>query len=287
MALATCARLADGVADDEPLRAALRERSIHPRPVVWNDAAVDWRDHDLVLLRSTWDYMERRDEFLDWGRRVESHSRLWNPAATVEWNTHKSYLARFEARGVPSIPTLFLAQGSVVDLAAVLDERRWSRAFLKPAVGATARKTTRFTSDPGRLTDVQIRLEQDLMVEDMLLQPYLSRVETDGEVSVMFVDGALTHAVQKIPVPGDYRTQDDFDATDQPYELTGLERDLAWQAAGAIETPWHYARIDFLRGDDGGLLLTEVELVEPVLFFLQVPDAAVRLAEAVVRELRG
>ena len=49
---------------------ALVERRSGPRldPVaaVWDNLGVDWARFELVVLRSTWDYAERRDEFLAW-----------------------------------------------------------------------------------------------------------------------------------------------------------------------------------------------------------------------------
>ncbi len=51
----------------------------------WDDAAVDWSRFDLVLLRSTWDYVPRLGEFLDWCERVAAQTRLLNPPALVRW----------------------------------------------------------------------------------------------------------------------------------------------------------------------------------------------------------
>ena len=59
IALATCSYFPGGDADDAPLVAALPEA----RWAVWDDPSVDWSAFDLVVLRSTWDYQERHDEF--------------------------------------------------------------------------------------------------------------------------------------------------------------------------------------------------------------------------------
>ena len=92
-------------------------------------------------------------------------------------------------------------------------------------------------------------------------------------------------------MPGDYRVQDDFGARDEPYEPTADERAMAERVMaiavrrggpcpGADGAPLLYGRADFLWADDGSCVLTELELVEPSLFFRHAPDAADVLAEA-------
>ena len=51
------------------------------------------------------------------------------------------------------------------------------------------------------------------------------------------------------------------------------------------QTPLLYARVDVVAGDDGRVLLLELELTEPSLFLPQAPDAAHRFAAAVTAEL--
>ena len=44
-----------------------------------------------------------------------------------------------------------------------------------------------------------------------------------------------------------------------------------------------YARVDMIRDPDGTPTLLELEAVEPNLYFNEFPNAARRLAEAIVR----
>jgi glutathione synthase/RimK-type ligase-like ATP-grasp enzyme len=200
---------------------------------------------------------------------------LYNPAGIVRWNTHKSYLRDLERRGVPIVPTEWLARGTMPDVAALCRRRGWKRALIKPCVGATARETLRFDAgDPA----AQTHAARLLANEDLMLQPYLSRVETEGELSAIFINGRLTHGVRKVPVPGDYRVQDDFGAKD--YRIDFPDVPLAKRALDAVGVPLLYGRADFLIGDDG-LQLIELELVEPSLFFRHSRTAADRLADAV------
>lgn len=297
IALATCSDLPDWEVDDRPLAAALAARGAEVVHAVWDDPEVDWPSFDACLIRTTWDYMEKREAYLRWAERVAKATRLFNPAAVVRWNTDKSYLGDLTAWGVPVVPTLWLPRGARVEIRGLLADRAWSAGFLKPTVGATSRETLRFATDEEGLASAQIHLDRLLPQEGMMLQPYLERVERDGELSAVFIDGAFSHAVRKIPPAGDYRVQDDFGARDEPVRLESHELALAAAVVAAVEG-WPelgqpgpeaerllYARTDFLRDDAGRLRLTELELVEPSLFFRHAPQAAELLADALCRRL--
>ena len=291
LALATCRDLPAWEVDDRPLVAALEAGGARVEEPAWDDPRADWASFDACLIRTTWDYMERRDAYVAWAERVGRATRLFNSAAVVGWNTHKSYLRDLEDRGVAIVPTEWLAEGKPAAIGALVGGRGWSRAFLKPVIGATARETLRFAADREGLRAAQDHADRLLPAEGLMLQPYLDRVETDGEVSAIFVDGELTHGVRKVPVTGDYRVQDDFGARDFPYSFAGEERLAAERAVAAaeraleVDAPLLYARADFRRGAQGELLLTELERVEPSLFFRHAPAAAGRLAAALVRRV--
>ena len=143
--------------------------------------------------------MEQRDTFVAWAERVEAATCLFNSARIVKWNTHKSYLRDLEAAGVPVVATEWLDRGSTFDLADLLRRRDWTHGFIKPAIGATARETLRFEADGPGLRAAEEHLRRTLAREDMMLQPYLPSVETEGEYSAIFIGDELTHAVRKIP----------------------------------------------------------------------------------------
>lgn len=287
IALATCADLPEWEKDDRPLHEAFDRRGLDARPVVWNDASVDWSRFDACLIRTTWDYTSRLDDFLAWATRVDGATLLLNPLAIVRWNAHKRYLRDLERRGVSIIPTVWLDRGSTVDVAQIALRQGWSSAMLKPAIGATARETLRFAATRDELAAAQRHVDRLLAREDLLLQPYLDAVEHEGELSVIYIDRRPTHAVRKIPVGGDYRTQDDFGASDHPVTLDPSQRALADRIIAAVEGDLVYARVDLLRDQRGDLLLTELELLEPSLFFRHAPLAADALADAVVERIEA
>lgn len=287
IALASCAELPGWEVDDRPLQLALGALGAAVQTPPW-DADLDWRQYDAVIPRTTWDYMERREQFVTWARHVASVSQLFNPAEVIAWNTDKRYLLDLERAGVPIAPTVWARPGERLDVAAQMRARGWRRGFLKPAVGATARETLRFNADRAGIAIAQQHLDRMTKTETMMLQPYLERVETEGELSGVFFDGQLSHCVRKIPVPGDYRVQDDFGAADRPDTLDDDAKALCEKALAAVPTsqqPLLYARVDMLWDDAGRLLLTELEVTEPSLFFRHSPMAGRRLAEALWRRL--
>jgi len=284
IALATCGNLPEWEQDDRSLHRALETAQITFDLIPWDAAGVRWSDYAACLIRTTWDYMERRDEFTAWIQEVSEKTQVLNPPEVLVWNTHKSYLRALEKEGVPIAPTEWLPQGQTARISNLMRDRGWSRGFLKPQVGATARETLRFNRDT--VGAAQAHVERVLQTESLMLQPYLQSVEAEGEISLLFFDETLSHAVRKVPVEGDYRVQDDFGASDFAIEPPPSTLDIAQHALVTsrrllgISEKLLYGRADFLRMDDGRYVINELELVEPSLFFRHSESAPHRLVDA-------
>jgi hypothetical protein len=280
VALVSCDDLPGWEVDDNPLIEALQERGATVHRPSWTQD-IEWDTFDISVIRTTWDYHSRKVEFVDWCKTVP---RLFNNAEIVVWNTHKSYLRELEERGTAIAPTTWIGTNRTIDVQKELNLFGSSQGFIKPQVGACASDTLRFSCDEVEEAQQFLR---DNAHQDMMLQPYLKNVETEGELTAVFIDGHFTHGVQKIPVKGDYRVQDDFGATDKPYEFTSDELQTMQETLLAV--PQHeqllYARFDYLRSDEGELLLNELELIEPSLFFRHCENSAIRLAEAILKRV--
>jgi glutathione synthase/RimK-type ligase-like ATP-grasp enzyme len=303
IALATCTDLPDWEVDDRPLHEALVARGVDLFHPTWDDADFDWSQMDACLIRTTWDYYLRLDEFVAWAKAAEKQTRLFNPSALVAWNTNKLYMRELAELGVPIIDTEWLDKGAKVDLGQCMKQRGWRRGLLKPVVGASAYGTCRFDDHGDSLVAAQQFLNRMLVDHAMQLQPYLEQVESHGEESMLFIDGAYAHSVRKIPVPGDYRVQDDHGATDEAFTHTAEEIELARSVMTLVEqnpvlvgnhspsnsgqghTPLLYGRIDWLRDEHGALRLCELEVVEPSLFLRHGPNTAVMLADALLKRI--
>ncbi|MGD2111348.1 MAG: hypothetical protein PVI86_18375 [Phycisphaerae bacterium] len=285
IALVTRSNLPDWEVDDRPLHAAFADLGVELCHPAWDDRDFDWTACDAALMRTTWDYQDRRDEFLAWARRVAAAIPLYNPLPVIRWNTDKTYLRDLQSRGVTTIPTVWLNAGTTVDVGSALAARGWKRAFLKPAIGATARETLRFQTDRAGIEQAERHIARLLPTEDLLLQPYLPSVERVGELSLIFIDRQFSHAVRKVPVPGDYRVQDDFGASDEPARVNANLVEMALDIVNTVQHDLLYARVDFLRDEHDRLCVSELELVEPSLFFRHCPEAAPRLAAALLARL--
>jgi hypothetical protein len=231
---------------------------------------------DAVVLRSTWDYYLSPDEFRSWLLRVDSSCRLFNPLAVVLSNLHKSYLFALESRSVPVVPTVLVPRGTSY-VSGGIDES--SGLVVKPAVGASSWKTRVFRSDAlaGSIEYVQV-LVQDM---DVLVQPFLSSVERGGERSLVWIDGEFTHKIVKRP-----RFEGSDESVSAAEPLTGCERESGESAVAAYmdwiagEQPL-YARVDVMETDDGRTVVSEVEMTEPSLYFLQEPRALDRFVAGI------
>lgn len=284
VALATCQELPELDPDDQLLVEPLHAYGIAVDARAWDDQSVDWAGYDLVLLRSTWDYVPRRDEFLAWAHSVPA---LANPARVVEWNTDKRYLAGLAAAGVPVVPTQYLSPADPLWIPPAHGEY-----VLKPAIGAGSLSAGRYNlADPDqRALALRHAARFRATGRVAMVQPYLAGVDSEGETGLLFFGGRFSHAVCKGPMlegpdggpPGLYRAEQISARQPSRAELALAEKVLA-----AVPDRAHllYARVDLLPGPDGSPVLIEVELTEPSLFLGYAPDAPARLADAIVARL--
>jgi hypothetical protein len=282
--LASCAP-ALGHDEDEPLLlAALADAGVTAGVADWADPAVDWAAADAVVVRSTWDYAPRRDEFLAWARTVEGVTRLFNPADVLVWNTDKRYLAGLADAGIPVVPTAWAATAG--ELPAALD--RWDDRVVKPTISAGARDTGRFRpgEDANALAAAILASGRSVMV-----QPYLARLDDDGETGLVYLDGAYSHAFRKgallsgAPLdPGLYAEEEIA-----PREATATQRAIGDAVLAAVDRRTGgaplYARVDLVPGPDGEPVLLELEMTEPSLFLTTDAGAPARLAAAIAARI--
>jgi glutathione synthase/RimK-type ligase-like ATP-grasp enzyme len=268
---------------DVALHEGLAARGIGFSRPLWNDPTVDWAAYDLAVVRTAWDYTSARDEFVRWAGRADALTRLENPADVLRWNTHKSYLMELEERGAPIVPTAWLGQGDRVDLAALCRARGWDDVVIKPAVAAGSDGLLRAGGASGHRS-AQDALEALLAVGDAMVQPFRSRI-SEGELSLVAVEGRVTHAVRKRPAEGEFRVQGRFGgryARETP--SAGAVRLAEW-ILGTLGPPLLFARVDLVTADDGTLELGEVEATEPDLYLEQSEEGTRALIDAILGRL--
>jgi glutathione synthase/RimK-type ligase-like ATP-grasp enzyme len=298
IALATATEALGLDQDLEPLLEAFRRAGAIAEAVVWDATEVDWSAFDLVVLRSTWDYVPRLPAFLQWVDRVASATLLLNDPAVVRWNTDKHYLMDLHRAGVPVVPTRFVEPGSEASSAlhAFLEDGSLSvghsgtfhEFVIKPSVGAGSKDAVRYGREERRRAESHVaRLLSE--GRSVMMQPYLSSVDARGETAVLSFDGSFSHAIRKGPllhrgagfVEGLFAAEDITSRTPTEAELAVAEAALK---AIPFSTP-AYARVDLIEDPQGQPVVLELELTEPSLFFAQAPEAADRFASLLLSRL--
>lgn len=250
--------------------------------------AIDWRApleqlalFDIAYLGTPWDYTEAKDEFLTRLDALEAAGvRVFNPVAVIRWNADKLYLKELEERGAPSIPTLWPEAPNAADVTAAFTRFGTDRVVVKRRIGAGAIGQDSFTLASPPPADW--RMDQPAMI-----QPFLPAIQSEGELSFIFVSGQLSHALIKRAAQGDYRIQSLYGGTEVPLNPAPADRAAAEAVMAMLPftQPPLYARIDMVRLESGQLAVIEAELIEPYLYPEQGPDFGERLAGALLETL--
>lgn len=290
--LANCETLPEPDFDEAPLLAALHEAGHRAEPVAWDGPAGSvgaLAGFDAVCLRATWNYAHRAERFVAWVEAASAVTRVLNPAPVVRWNVEKTYLRRLESRGVPIVPTVFVEAGASVDVGAVAAARDWDGVVIKPTVGAGSVLAERFglgRAEGDGAGAAQAFLDTHAPARGMMVQRYMPSVEAGetGELAIVTIGGEVSHGVRKRPR---FATEDERVEASLP---TAEERAFAGtvlNAAGAElgGAALLYARVDVMRGDDGEILLSELELIEPSLYFGLCEGSAAGFVRALERVL--
>ncbi len=279
IALVSCLELPEPDFDEAPLLDALRDAGHQARSAAWDDPSVSWSSFDACVLRATWNYHTRPEAFLAWCDQAAQETRLLNGADAIRWNAHKSYLRHFEDRRIPIVPTLWGGRDTEPgdDPVAEASRRGWTKLVIKPAVSAGSRDTRVFEIHPDSPNKDAVSFARGLRCrEDIMVQRFMDSVSAGGESSLVFIDGELSHAIQKFPR---------FSGQDEHVEakpgVAADERRFAEAVLTACPFDCLYARVDIMRDNEGGIVLSELELIEPSLFFPHAPGSAGRMAAAI------
>jgi glutathione synthase/RimK-type ligase-like ATP-grasp enzyme len=280
----TCLAWPDISASDTFVARALEARGAHVTGGPWNLEDARFDGFDAVVLRSSWDYHHAPDAYLAWLARWEAAGvAFWNTPALIRWNLSKAYLLDLEGAGLPVVPTLILGD-EAARLPAIMAERRWQLAVVKPVLSASAHDTTLVPA--AEASAVARAIGEGRIRRPVMLQPFVEEIRTRGEWSLIFIDGGLTHAVLKHPGDGDFRVQPSFGGRSARAEPPAAAVEAARRALAALPEAPLYVRIDGVE-TASGFTIMEVEAHEPGLFFNLAPEAADVFAEAILRRVRA
>ncbi|EGG22633.1 hypothetical protein DFA_04763 [Cavenderia fasciculata] len=265
--------------------------------VVWNDKSVDWSLYDCLVIRSLWDYVHKFEEFQQWMKKIESMPKikLLNPTSLIRWNWNKVYLKEMnELGGIDTIPTVYVTQGDICqtrktirDFIELGFEKRifpetQTHFVIKPTIGANGYGTYRFTLDTW--TQYQSEFESLLKESQMMIQPFVESVLTQGEFSYLYFNGKFSHSIVKKPCKNDFRVQEDHGGSVQINTPSSSDIQISQKVIDYISkqiTKPLYARVDMLLYN-GKLCLGECELFEPTLYFMKDSKIADRFFVALL-----
>lgn len=262
------------------LEPAFVENGMKLRVIDWEAPIEDFAGVDLVLLGTAWDYQDKDRAFLAKLEALEALGiTVCNSPEVVRWNTAKTYLRELAGHGAATIPTQWMDDVTVADALTAMDSFGCDRVVVKRQIGAGALGQQLLSRSA--LQDADWRFGHAAMV-----QPFLSAIAEEGELSFIFIDGELSHALRKRPAKGEYRIQSLYGGSEELHTPSAEEAAAAGAIVAALPfaTPL-YTRIDMLRNADGALMVMECELIEPYLYPEQGPELGERLARGIAKRV--
>lgn len=237
--------------EDIHLAARLRERFdlalCHPR-----DAVALMDGFDAVVVRNSGPVLGYRSEYEAFrARALATGALVYNPLTGKADMAGKQYLLDLSAAGFPVIPTV----GRAEDL------------HLLPAADAYVVKP-RLGADSLGMRIVPAGQVAPLATGDVLIQPC---VDFAYEVSFYFVDDDFQYAL--------YAPDPERRWELEPYAATAADLEFARRFVDWNDLGSGVQRVDACRAPDGGLLLVELEDLNPYLSLEALPEEA---AEAFV-----
>ena len=277
--LETDAYIDNVLREDELVINALEGKDLSVIKKDWNDPNFNWNNTRSVLFRSTWDYFDNFEQFKKWFDKTRNTCLMINSSETIEWNLDKHYLLDLQKHQIPIPKSEFIKRELSVDLSLLMQEKKWNEIVVKPTISGAAKNTYRLKKED--INQFDSTWKKLIYQEDFIVQEFQNNVITKGEVAMMVIGGKYTHAVLKKAKEGDFRVQDDFGGSIAIYNPSEKMVKLAEQCTRIISPIPSYARVDIIWDNSGDLAVSELELIEPELWFRLNPNAAQKLAEHV------
>lgn len=263
---------------DDLLIPYFEQKGWNAESVSWRKEGVNWAEYDAVIVRSTWDYQNDPDAFVDCLKRIkDSGTRLENPLGLMLWNLEKTYLQDLERRGVDVIPTHWLTHWDDKSVRAQFARFGTDNLIIKPVLSANADDT--FRVDQSVLSTKHADFSRLFSQRGLMVQPFIDEVVGEGEYSLFYFNGALSHAILKQPAEGDFRVQEEHGGR---LSLVQPDQDAVSAAEAALKAMPDtalYARVDLIRYKNTWRVM-ELELIEPSLYFQLDEPSSARFVDA-------
>ncbi|MCA3903600.1 hypothetical protein JKP31_20175 [Vibrio vulnificus] len=213
---------------------------------------------DIVLPLLAWGYQREYERWIVACKKWKDLKIPISPSADIlQWNANKTYLNKLSDSGVQTVPTLYFDTICESKLRYATEYFGSKRVVLKPTISATAYKTSIWEKGMPIL---------DAPTDSCMVQPFLSNIVSEGEISLIFINRKFSHALKKKPKSGDFRVQPEFGGEITAYAPTPNSMDVAKMIVDSIDGSLLYARIDLVQDQDKQWKLLEAELIEPDLY---------------------
>ena len=267
------------IIEDELLKQNLTSLGLKVNRKSWSDKSYKWEDTKFAIFRTTWDYFDRYDEFFKWIEKTKMKTKFINSEEIIKWNIDKKYLIELEKKGINIAPTILIKNTEKINLKQLFHTTKWKEAVIKPAISGAAKNTYRVNKE--NYTEYEKKFNDLIKEESILFQEFLDDILKSGEISLILIEGKYTHSIKKIAKKGDFRVQDDHGGKVVNYNATQGEINFAKKCLKATDYIPIYARVDIIYDNDNKPSLSELELIEPELWFRNYPQAAKLLAESI------
>lgn len=250
---------------DDLLIEPLKKFGWEVETVSWKNKNINWRDYEVVIVRSTWDYQKSPKEFLQVLEEINSQTQLENKLEIIKWNMDKTYLRDLEIKGIKIVPSIWRDKFNSYEVSSFFDALKTNEIIIKPTISANADNTFRIN---------KINLDSYISILDttfkngrFVVQPFIKNIITEGEYSLFYFGGEYSHTILKTPKQNDFRVQEEHGGKLQLIQPEEEMKKEAEKILNVIEQDLLYARIDFVRTDKNDFALMELELIEPSLYF--------------------
>lgn len=251
--------------DDDLVHEPLKKLGWQIKNIPW-DKETDWNEYDLVIIRSPWDYQDHLDQFFKVLKNIdESNAILLNSLKIVQWNINKEYLSDLEKKGGDIVPTIRKTGIKRTDILHAFDTFKTEEIIVKPMIGANADDTYRISKEKQNNFN---EIEKVFSKRPCMIQPFMNNIIEEGEFSLIYFDGVLSHTILKTAEPGDFRVQEEHGggviAIKEPEQNLVASAD---KFMNMLEEKPLYSRVDLVRTPENSFALMELELIEPCLYF--------------------
>ena len=271
------------ITEDGLVKSALENLGCSVKIVPWDKKDFNWTSAHVAVFRTTWDYFHRFSEFSSWLISIKDKIKLVNSYEQIIWNLDKHYLKELSEKGINIPPSHFISKKTTNSLANIIDHCNWDKTVLKPTISGGARHT--FMIEKYRANNYQDQFNELIKHEDFMLQEFQENILIKGEVSFMVFGGKFSHAIQKKAKKGDFRVQDDFGGSVHHYQATENEISFSESVIAVLDTQPIYARVDVIWDNNNKLAVSELELIEPELWFRFKPESAQKVAQLIFNQL--